>query len=490
MPRPTSKQFSGIFVSYRRDDSSGHAGRLFDRLVHHFGKDRIFMDIDNIEPGEDFVTVIENAVGSCEILIAVIGRHWISSPEESRWLENPNDFVRLEIGAALNRDIRVIPVLVQKAIMPKSQDLPDELSRLSRRNALELSDHRWQFDVDQLIGALERILAAREEARQRTEQEAEERRRDEEAETRKQEELRRREAELREREAEEKANRLAAETERIKREVQSALVAERAREQQVSYQKARAENDQQAREEQTREENKQKDQDAQLRESATKAAAKNDLSLETTNPQSETASDTGTTITPSDPGLSMEASPESQADEGEGSVPAKEVPKEARKKSSKRKERLIAVVVVLAFLIFTIVAALVNSNGPRRSSSPSVVSPSTESTSSSTSSTLPPHVIRTANGNLSPASGYHWVNKDDPKDLRVELLPGITQTKEGTYQVANGYEWVNSNDPADLRVQLKTGLVISAEGGLRPAAGYRWVNREDPKDVRVEQIPP
>jgi hypothetical protein len=487
MPRPTPNQFSGIFVSYRRDDSSGHAGRLFDRLVHHFGKDRIFMDIDNIEPGEDFVTVIENAVGSCEILIAVIGRSWISSPDDSRWLDNPNDFVRLEIGAALNRDIRVIPVLVQKAVMPKSQDLPDELSRLSRRNALELSDHRWQFDVDQLIGALERILAAREEARQRTEQEAEERRREEEAETRKQEELRRREVELREREAEEKANRLAAETERIKREVQAVFIAERAREQQVSYQKARAENEQQA-----REENEQKDHETPLRESATKAVAKNDLSLETNSLRSETASDIGTTVIPADPELSMEVNRESQSDKG--SVAAKEVPKEARKKSSKRRDRFIAVVAILGFATIIIVAALVNSFAPRRSSSPSVVSPSTESTSSSapasnSSSPLPPHVIRNANG-LAPTSGWRWVNKDDPKDLRVELLPGLIQPKEGTYEVGPGYEWVNPNDQSDRRVQLKRGLILTIDGRLTPAPGYRWVSNDDPKDVRVEQIPP
>lgn len=145
--------------------------------------------------------------------------------------------------------------------------------------------------------------------------------------------MRRREAELQEREPEEKAHRSAAETELIKREVQAALVAERAREQQVSEQKSRAERDQQA-----TEENEQKEQDARLRESATKAA-KNDLSLETSSLRSETASDNGTTITPSDPGLSMEVSPESQSDEG--SVAAKEVAKEAKKKSSKRKERII-----------------------------------------------------------------------------------------------------------------------------------------------------
>src|SRR2546421_9375892 len=99
MPQSAVKQFSGIFVCYRRDDSSGHAGRLFDKLVDHFGKDRIFMDIDTIEPGEDFVTVIENAVSSCEILIAIIGRQCLSSTGGNTGrLDNPHDFVRLEIA--------------------------------------------------------------------------------------------------------------------------------------------------------------------------------------------------------------------------------------------------------------------------------------------------------------------------------------------------------------------------------------------------------
>ena len=160
MAQSHASQFSGIFVSYRRDDSSGHAGRLFDNLAKHFGEDQIFMDIDTIEPGEDFVTVIENAVGSCEILIVIIGRHWISEPGEStRRLDNPNDFVRLEIATALDRNIRVIPVLVQRASMPKPEDLPDDLARLTRRNAIELSDLRWQNDVERLIGVMERVLA-------------------------------------------------------------------------------------------------------------------------------------------------------------------------------------------------------------------------------------------------------------------------------------------------------------------------------------------
>jgi TIR domain-containing protein len=161
MAQPHASQFSGIFVSYRRDDSSGHAGRLFDNLAKHFGQDQIFMDIDTIEPGEDFVTVIENAVGSCEILIVMIGRHWLSQPGEStRRLDNPNDFVRLEIAAALKRNVRVIPVLVQRATMPRPEDLPENIELLSRRNAIELSDSRWQHDVGELIKAVEKVLAA------------------------------------------------------------------------------------------------------------------------------------------------------------------------------------------------------------------------------------------------------------------------------------------------------------------------------------------
>ena len=219
MPQPAVKQFSGIFVSYRRDDSSGHAGRLFDRLADHFGKERIFMDIDTIEPGEDFVQVIEDAVASCEILIIVIGRHWLTSPDEtSRPMDNPNDFVRLEVAAALNRDIRVIPVLVQKANMPRPQDLPDDLAKLSRRNAVELSDLHWQRDVEQLVSVMERILASREEVR-RAEQEAQarERRADEEK-LRVEEERDRKAAERRKNETEEALMR--TEEERVRAKVQ------------------------------------------------------------------------------------------------------------------------------------------------------------------------------------------------------------------------------------------------------------------------------
>lgn len=165
-------QFSGIFISYRRADSESAAGHLFDNLANHFGTDQIFMDIDNIEPGADFVKVIENAVGSCEIVVAVMGPSWLSiSDGTSRRLDNPDDFVRLEIAAALERDIRVIPVLVEGAMMPRPQDLPDDIRPFCRRNAIEISHKHWRSDVARLIRFMEKVLAERNEDRQRREEE-------------------------------------------------------------------------------------------------------------------------------------------------------------------------------------------------------------------------------------------------------------------------------------------------------------------------------
>ena len=162
-PQSSTEQPPGIFVCYRRDDSPAHAGRLFDNLVSHY-HDRVFMDVDAIQPGEDFVKVIENAVSSCAILIVMIGRRWLSAANgEMRRLDDRYDFVRLEIAHALQRGIRVIPVLVQGASMPSLQDLPDDLAKLAYRNAIELSDVRWRYDVDQLIRQMDRILAVQEE---------------------------------------------------------------------------------------------------------------------------------------------------------------------------------------------------------------------------------------------------------------------------------------------------------------------------------------
>ncbi|HTN73376.1 MAG TPA: PASTA domain-containing protein [Methylomirabilota bacterium] len=157
----------GIFISYRRDDSAGHAGRLFDRLTQHFGKGRVFMDVSDIEPGTDFVEAIDKAVGSCEILIVVIGREWLTCVDAGgqRRLDDPNDFIRLEAATALKRNIRVIPVLVQGARMPKSEELPADLEKLARRQGIEISDTRWDSDAGQLIKALEAALAQEGQAR-------------------------------------------------------------------------------------------------------------------------------------------------------------------------------------------------------------------------------------------------------------------------------------------------------------------------------------
>jgi formylglycine-generating enzyme required for sulfatase activity len=224
---PADSQHPGIFICYRREDTGGHAGRLSDHLIAHFGDEQIFMDLDQIEPGEDFVQVIEEAVGACDILLALIGRNWLASHDETgRRLDNPNDFVRLELGAALARGVSVIPVLVQGAQMPRPPDLSEDIRPLTRRQAFELSDRRWRHDVDQLVERLERVLARRQEARSRAEQEEEERWREAEARRQAEEYERLRqataEAEWRQLEVEE-AERLkweAEEAERVRREAE------------------------------------------------------------------------------------------------------------------------------------------------------------------------------------------------------------------------------------------------------------------------------
>ena len=148
---------AGIFISYRRDDSAGHAGRLYDRLCDHFGLDQVFMDIDTIRPGRDFVDAVRQAVGGCDGLVAVIGPEWLTIPDASgaRRLDDPKDLVRQEIAIALELGIRVVPVLVQGAQMPGAAEVPDGIKELARRNAQELSDRTFRSDVERLIEALE-----------------------------------------------------------------------------------------------------------------------------------------------------------------------------------------------------------------------------------------------------------------------------------------------------------------------------------------------
>jgi hypothetical protein len=148
---------AGIFISYRREDAAAQAGRLYDRFTAHFGQDRVFMDIDGIKPGEDFVAVINQRVDNCDVLIAVIGKSWVNVKDEAgrTRLARPSDFVRLELAAAMSREKKIIPVLVDGAEMPRSSALPKVLRDLARRQAFEVSNQRFPSDVDRLIKSLE-----------------------------------------------------------------------------------------------------------------------------------------------------------------------------------------------------------------------------------------------------------------------------------------------------------------------------------------------
>jgi beta-lactam-binding protein with PASTA domain len=151
----------GVFVSYRREDSAGHAGRLFDRLRAALGAHRIFMDITGIEAGVDFVETLETAVASCSVLLTVIGPEWLTVSDSTgrRRLDDPADFTRIEIAAALARKVRVVPVLVGGATMPQAAELPENLKPLARRQAVELRDTHWDADADALVTVLKRLLA-------------------------------------------------------------------------------------------------------------------------------------------------------------------------------------------------------------------------------------------------------------------------------------------------------------------------------------------
>jgi hypothetical protein len=153
---------SQIFICYRREDAAGHAGRLRDRLAAAFGDSQVFLDIDQVGIGEDFVERTTSVVESCRALLVVIGRRWLDcrDVEGRRRLDNPDDYVRLEIRAGLRRapQVVIVPVLVQGTAMPRDEDLPDDLRPLSRRHALTLPDERWHAEVSRLIESLEALI--------------------------------------------------------------------------------------------------------------------------------------------------------------------------------------------------------------------------------------------------------------------------------------------------------------------------------------------
>jgi TonB family protein len=149
-----------IFISYRRSDSQGEAGRVFDDLVTHFGEHKVFIDVAGIEAGRDFRKAIEESVAQCDVLLVVVGPEWLNVKDQSgaSRLNDPADFVRIETASALRRDIAVIPVLVRGAEMPRAEQLPEDLKGLAYRNCVELTHVRWKSDIQLLIEALRRLI--------------------------------------------------------------------------------------------------------------------------------------------------------------------------------------------------------------------------------------------------------------------------------------------------------------------------------------------
>jgi len=154
---------AGIFINYRRDDAPGVAGRLFDYLTARFPRRELFMDVDAMKPGLDFVKQLDAQVSQCHVLLAVIGPHWLDAKDPSghRRLDNANDYVRIELAAALTRDIPVVPLLVDGAAMPAEESLPNDLKLLVRRHALELRHTRFSADANAILRALEELVPPR-----------------------------------------------------------------------------------------------------------------------------------------------------------------------------------------------------------------------------------------------------------------------------------------------------------------------------------------
>lgn len=160
MGERTTDTAGRIFISYRRVDSAYPAGWLYDRLADRFGPEQIFKDVDSIELGDDFVDTITGAVASCDIVLALIGQRWVDAAAEdgSRRLDDPGDFVRLEVEAALQREVLLVPILVDGATMPRADELPPSIAPMVRRQALELSPHRFKSDTERLLDVIERSL--------------------------------------------------------------------------------------------------------------------------------------------------------------------------------------------------------------------------------------------------------------------------------------------------------------------------------------------
>ena len=152
---------AGIFISYRRDDAAGYAGRLHESLERRLGESQLFRDVDTLQPGQDFVKAIDARLATCKVMLVIIGREWIDARNTAgaRRLDDPLDFVRLEIAAGLARtDVLVVPVLVEGASMPAAAQLPENMQALARRHAVSVRDETWDADVDRLAAVVEKVV--------------------------------------------------------------------------------------------------------------------------------------------------------------------------------------------------------------------------------------------------------------------------------------------------------------------------------------------
>jgi hypothetical protein len=149
-----------IFISYRRSDSAGYAGRLYDYLKSYFGDERIFFDVDAIRPGANFEQKITAELDHSDAVLVMIGNQWIDArdPQGNRRLDEPHDYVRYEIETAISKNIEILPILVQGTPMPSASMLPESISDLSLRNAVRLNDDHWSSDCRFLAGILKNTL--------------------------------------------------------------------------------------------------------------------------------------------------------------------------------------------------------------------------------------------------------------------------------------------------------------------------------------------
>jgi hypothetical protein len=149
-----------VFISYRRVDSQHVAARIYERFIRHFGKDDVFMDVETIDLGEDFRGAISRAVGKCNALLAIIGDNWLNAKDQigRPRLEDPDDFVRLEIEAALSRGVTAVPLLVGNSAMPSADQLPTALSKLAFcQGVVVRPDPHFNGDVDYLLRHLNAV---------------------------------------------------------------------------------------------------------------------------------------------------------------------------------------------------------------------------------------------------------------------------------------------------------------------------------------------